>query len=159
VHAECRIGPHGLVLLEIAARPIGGLCSRVLRFTDGSRPVNGGPPLFLEDVLLRHALGEDIDACRREAGGAAVMMIPIPARGFYKGVDGVDDARRIAHVEDVRITAKPDQLLERLPEAGSYLGFIFSRGPSAGDAERAVRAAHDRLRFTIDREIPVVARG
>jgi hypothetical protein len=59
----------------------------------------------------------------------------------------------------VRITAKPDQLLERLPEAGSYLGFIFSRGPSAGDAERAVRAAHDRLRFTIDREIPVVARG
>ena len=34
------------------------------------------------------------------------------------------------------MTAKPDQLLEPLPEAGSYLGFIFARAPRAPDAEQ-----------------------
>ena len=29
VHAECRVGPDGIFVLEVAARPIGGLCSRV----------------------------------------------------------------------------------------------------------------------------------
>jgi biotin carboxylase len=31
VHAECRVGPAGIFILEVAARPIGGLCSKVLR--------------------------------------------------------------------------------------------------------------------------------
>jgi hypothetical protein len=171
VHAECRIGPSGVVLLEIAARPIGGLCSRVLRFRGRQSPFcpektgtvpfsgasgeNGDSPLFLEDVLLRHALGEDVTRDAREPGGAAVMMIPIPRRGLFKGVDGDEEARSVTHVEDVHITAKVDQLLEPLPEAGSYLGFIFARAPEAGDAEQAVREAHQRLHFRIDPAIPV----
>jgi len=36
-----------------------------------------------------------------------------------------------------------------LPEAGSYLGFIFARADYAPDAERAVREAHRRLTFDI----------
>jgi hypothetical protein len=58
-------------------------------------------------------------------------------------------------VEDIRITAKPDQLLELLPEAGSYLGFIFARAPEAPDAEAAVRDAHAQLIFTVDPAIDV----
>ena len=49
-----------------------------------------------------------------------------------------------------QITAKPDQQLLALPEGASYLGFIFARARRAGVAERAVREAHARLRFTID---------
>ena len=47
-------------------------------------------------------------------------------------VTGEDEARGVPFVEDLRITAKRDQLLEPLPEAGSYLGFIFARAPEPG---------------------------
>ena len=87
------------------------------------------------------------------------MMIPIPRRGVFRGVAGEDDGRRIPLVEELVITAKQDQRLERLPEAGSYLGFIFARGPRAADAERAVREAHRQLTFTIDTPIDVGTAG
>src|SRR6185295_4887213 len=56
VHAECRVTAREVVMLEIAPRPIGGLCSRVLRFAPG-----GGTSedlISLEELLLRHARGE-----------------------------------------------------------------------------------------------------
>jgi biotin carboxylase len=149
IHAECRIGPAGIFVLEIASRPIGGLCSRALRFA---------PDASLEEVLLRHACGADTSGWQREAFASAVMMIPIPKRGLFKRVDGIDAARAVLHVDDVRITAKPDQLLEPLPEAGSYLGFIFARADTPGDAEGAVRQAHARLQFRIEPAIDVAAR-
>jgi biotin carboxylase len=147
IHAECRIGTEGAYILEIAARPIGGLCSRALRF-EGDRS--------LEEILLAHALGEDVSRCRRESRASAVMMIPIPKKGLLKRVDGIEAARAVPDVEDVTITAKPDQLLEPLPEAGSYLGFIFARAATAEAADAAVRAAHERLAFTIEAGITVV---
>jgi len=152
IHAECRMTLDGLVyVLEVAGRPIGGLCSRVLRFQPGLAS--------LEEVLLRHAVGEPIERFTREAYAAAVMMIPIPKRGLLKQVTGEDIARGIPGVDDVRITAKMDQLLETLPDAGSYLGFIFARGATADHAERAARAAHSVLEFQIDDEIAVNAAG
>ncbi len=164
VHAECRVTDDGRVfVLEVAARPIGGLCSRVLRF---ARQDSGGGPeraalrrddrWSLEHVLLEHAIGRPIGRYERELGGAAVMMVPIPARGLLKNVAGEEDARSVPGVDEVRITAKRDQLLEPLPEAGSYLGFIFARGAAPADAERAVREAHGRLRFDIAAQIEVV---
>jgi biotin carboxylase len=151
VHAECRVNRRGVFILEIAARPIGGLCSRVLRFVRGS----GTALCSLEHLLLRHALGQDVSTWVREPDAASVMMIPIPRSGVFRTVSGEEDARAVACVEDVRITAKPDQRLEPLPEAGSYLGFIFARAPGATEAEAAVREAHRRLTFGIDAAIDV----
>jgi biotin carboxylase len=154
IHAECRVNADGVFMLEVAARPIGGLCSRVLRF---DRP--GGTGLAsLEEVLLRQALGQDVTGYAREVNASAVMMIPIPVRGILKRVEGEEEASQVAGVDDVRITAKRDQMLEPLPEAGSYLGFIFARGRHAADAEGAVREAHRRLRFEIAPRIEVVSR-
>jgi hypothetical protein len=62
----------------------------------------------------------------------------------------------VVGVETIRITAKPDQLLVPLPEGASYLGFIFARGERSADVERALRASHGRLQFTIDPELPVL---
>jgi biotin carboxylase len=150
IHAECRLDSSGEVyVLEAAARPIGGLCSRVLAFDGGKS---------LEEVLLRHAVGQCVTGLRRESLGAAVMMIPIPHRGVLRGVSGEGTAAETAGVTEVRITAKIGQMLEPLPEAGSYLGFIFAKGKTARDAESAVRQAHRRLAFDIAREI-TMARG
>lgn len=147
VHAEMRVNDGGVWMLEIAARPIGGLCSRVLRFH---------PDASLEEILLRHALDEDVSAARMAPGAHGVMMIPIASGGVYEGVDGIESARAVAAIEDVVITAKPGQLLLPLPEGASYLGFIFARAASAELADQALRQAHSRLRFHFAASLPVV---
>jgi hypothetical protein len=109
--------------------------------------------------LLRHALGEDPAPYQREEAASGVMMIPIPRPGMLRHVDGVDEARAVDGIDEVHITAKPDQLLVPLPEGASYLGFIFARAPRPALVERALRAAHARLVFTIDPALPVLAPG
>ena len=155
IHAECRVSSRGVFVLEVAARPIGGLCSRALRFRARGDDLDA-PHLSLEEVLLRHALGEPSDRWCRESAASGVMMIPIPRRGVFRHVDGVDDARQVPGIDDIRITAKVDQLLVPLPEGASYLGFIFARAAEASLVEDALRAAHARLRFMIDPELRVV---
>lgn len=156
VHAECRINEAGVYVLEVAARPIGGLCARALSFVHEATP---SAVVSLEEVLLRHALGEDVRPYRREMAASGVMMIPIPQRGVLRRVDGVDAARRVATVDHVRITAKADSTLVPLPEGHSYLGFIFAHGGDATAVERALREAHAKLRFVIEREVPLVQSG
>jgi biotin carboxylase len=152
IHAECRIGAGGVFVLEVAARPIGGICARALRFERAGTPSS----ITLEELLLRHALGEDVSSWARETPASGVMMIPIPRRGVYKDVAGLDAARAVPGVDDVVITAKPDQLLLPLPEGASYLGFIFAHGSAASALDRSLRGAHQRLAFTIDPELPVL---
>jgi biotin carboxylase len=152
VHAECRVNDTGVFVLEVAARPIGGLCARALSFVGPA-----GETAALEELLLRHAVGERLDVWQREAGASGVMMIPIPAAGIYRGVRGVDDACAVTHVWDVQITAKPDQHLVPLPEGASYLGFIFAKAESPARVERALRDAHARLAFMIDRALPLAS--
>ena len=152
VHAECRVNDQGVYVLEVAARPIGGLCAKSLRF---ERPGQQGAAASLEEVLLRHAVGEDVSGYRRETRASGVMMIPIPARGIFRDVHGVENARAVAGVDSVHVTAKPDTLLVPLPEGRSYLGFIFAHGDDPADAEHALRDAHAQLRFVIEREVPL----
>jgi hypothetical protein len=155
IHAECRVNDRGVYVLEVAARPIGGLCAGALRFE--KREPRGKPePISLEELLMRHALGESPEDWRREAAASAVMMMPIPEPGIYRGVEGADAARAVPGVDEVRITAKPDQKLVPLPEGASYLGFIFAHGDNPAAAEQSVRDAHARLRFVIDPELPMV---
>jgi biotin carboxylase len=153
IHAECRVSADGIFMLEVAARPIGGLCSKVLHF-DG---FDSAGPASLEDVLLRHAVGEDVSHVAREASAAGVMMIPIPRKGVLKRVHGIDRAAAVGGVEEVQITAKVDQLMEPLPEAGSYLGFIFARGSDSQEVVRSLKDAHGQLRFDIRAPIRVQA--
>jgi biotin carboxylase len=153
VHAECRVNDAGVFVLEVAARPIGGLCARALTFQAVAAV---RPDSTLEELLLRHALGESTAGWVREPRASGVMMIPIPRRGIFRRAEHLDEARATPGVYDLRITAKADQLLVPLPESASYLGFIFARGPDPGDVEGALRDGHARLRFVIDAELPVL---
>jgi hypothetical protein len=154
IHAECRLDGAIVYVLEVAARPIGGLCSRALRFVDPAR--SGNELVSLEELLLQHATGRDVTGFAREPEASGVMMIPIPRRGVFRRVEGVAEASAVAAVEEVRITAKPDAVLVPLPEGKSYLGFIFARGAAAGVVDQALREAHRRLHVVIDRELAVV---
>jgi biotin carboxylase len=140
VHAELRVHRGTASLVEIAPRSIGGLCSRALRFEGG---------LSLESVLLRYALGGAPGSLPREARPAGVMMIPVPASGVLKSVQGADEALRVEGIEDLRITIPLGDQVVPLPEGARYLGFLFARGDRPDQVQTALRAAHARLEFDI----------
>jgi hypothetical protein len=142
IHAEMRVNSRGVWMLEVAARPIGGLCARVLP--------------GLEELILRHASGADAGSVELGSRAAGVMMIPIPREGIYVDADGLDQARAQPGIEDVIITAKLGQKLIPLPEGASYLGFIFARGETPEAVDRALRIAHQHLRFDIATALPLV---
>jgi hypothetical protein len=145
IHAEMRVNPAGVWMLEVAARPIGGLCARSLRFDGGA--------IGLEELIVRHAIGEDISMYERESVASGVMMIPIPTNGIYRDVAGVEEASVFA---EVIITAKEGQRLQKLPEGNSYLGFLFARRDSPQEVEDVLRNAHAQLHFDIARQLQVV---
>jgi biotin carboxylase len=139
VHAECRINAQGVWILEVAARTIGGLCGRLLRFGTG---------YGLEELVLAHALGLPVTT-RAATGAAGVLMIPIPQAGILRRVEGVLAAARVPYVDDVIIDIREGNELVPLPEGGSYLGFIFAHAPTPAAAEAALRAAHACLRIIV----------
>jgi biotin carboxylase len=149
VHAECRVDGEAVFVLEVAPRPIGGLCSRAVRLEGADGAIS------LEEVLLRHAIGEDVSSYQSTRAASGVMMIPIPSRGVLRGVSGIEEGRAVAGIDDIRITAKVDETLVPLPEGRSYLGFIFASGEDAGLVERALREAHARVSFSIDRALAI----
>jgi biotin carboxylase len=144
VHAEMRIAPDGsLSVLELAARSIGGLCARSLRF---------GLGVSLEEVILRHALGMPLDHLRREDLAAGVMMLPIPQAGTLKAVRGQDEARAAPGVAGLEISIAPGRPVRPLPEGDRYLGFLFAKAATPAEVEQALREAHARLEVEIEPE-------
>jgi biotin carboxylase len=147
-HAELRVNPSGAWMLEVAARPIGGLCAKALRF---------GRDIPLEELILRHAIGEDVSKFEVAEGASGVMMIPIPRAGVYQDVEGLEAAAATRGVDDMIITAKTGQMLVPLPEGAAYLGFIFARRATPAETESALRDAHARLTFRIFTALPTLA--
>jgi biotin carboxylase len=141
VHAELRLHAGEAWLIELAARSIGGLCSRALRFGTG---------MTLEEVILMHALGGDAGAAVRTRDASGVMMIPIPSGGILRAVGGQQEARAVPGVVDLAVSATLGRPIVPLPEGSSYLGFIFARAGSPAEVEAALREAHRRLRIVID---------
>jgi biotin carboxylase len=140
IHAELRVSDRGPVLIELAARPIGGLCSSVLRFGDG---------VSLEELVLMEALGRETSALTREPRSAGVMMIPVPGAGVLERVEGRENAERVPGIERIVITAHPGERLTPFPEGSRYPGFLFARGDEPAGVEAALREAHRRLRFIL----------
>ena len=151
VHAEFRLGA-GVYIMEVAARCIGGLCARSLRF---KFPLVK-QEMSLEEVLIRLALGNQVHRVVREDRASGVMMIPISKGGFYEETRGSQYALATPGIWDLEITAKPQQKLVPLPEGSSYLGFLFARERTPELVEQALREAHAKLEFVISAELPIV---
>ena len=145
VHAEFRVNDRGIWLLEIAPRSIGGLCGTVLTHALG---------MTLEELILRHALGRPLPAARHRAA-CGVMMIPIPARGIFEGVRGLEGALAVRGVTGIPITAERGQIVAPPPEGSGYLGFIFARRRAVTHVEASLRNALQRLELKIRPEVPL----
>lgn len=147
VHAEFRVNEDSPWILEIAPRPIGGLCSRALRF--------GPARISLEEFVIRRILdlgGADLE---READASGVMMIPVPRSGIFEAVNGLEVAKRVTNVTEIEITARVKDYVKAWPEGASYLGFIFARAAEPAEVESALRKAHANLVFQFSERLPV----
>lgn len=151
VHAEFRVNEEGVWPLEVAPRPIGGLCARALRFEQDEASQSIG----LEELLLRHALGLPGSDWPREQSASGVMMIPVPKSGILEKIEGEADARGVPGITALEITARLHDYIAAWPEGSSYLGFLFATGNSAGEVEEAIRAAHAKLHFGLAPRLPV----
>ena len=141
VHAELRVNERGVWPIEVAGRSIGGMCSTVLEFGSG---------ISLEELILRHALGLDVPVTGGDGQAAGVMMIPIPARGMFRGVRNEEAARAVPGVTGIEITAPVNAPIVPLPEGASYLGFIFATGATPDVVETSLRQAHATLEIVIE---------
>ena len=141
VHAELRVRGDEPYILEVAARSIGGLCARALRF---------GLGVSLEELILRHALRLPIHDTRLTHPASGVMMLPIPRAGVLREVRGLDAAGAAPGIAGVEITIASGRSVRPLPEGHRYLGFLFARGASATEVERALRSAADILEIVIE---------
>ena len=151
VHAEVRTDGEALWLIEVAARTIGGLCSRALVL---------GAGISLEHLVVAHALGVE-DRGLEDRGGldrgglgpsqaaSGVMMLPIPVGGVLEGVDNLHRAREVPGVTDLEISIVPGRRVRPLPEGDRYLGFIFARANTPEEVEAALRGAHNTLDIRI----------
>jgi len=151
VHAEFRLNEQGLWPIEVAPRPIGGLCARALRF----RAPADSDGISLEELLLRHALEIPGHHLPRESRASGVMMIPVPASGVLEKVEGEDAARATPGVTELIITARLHDYIAAWPEGSSYLGFLFASAETASEAEQILRDAHAKLRFVLTPRLPV----
>jgi hypothetical protein len=151
VHAEFRINEQGVWPLEVAPRPIGGLCARALRF----QSADGAESIGLEEFLLRHAVGLTGGDRAREPIASGVMMIPVPRSGVLAAVVGEEQARGVPGISELQITARVHDYIEAWPEGSSYLGFLFARAATPSEVEKSLRAAHSKLRFTLTERLAV----
>ena len=143
IHAELRIDDRGggarPALLELAARSIGGLCSRVLHFPGG---------ITLEELVLANAVGRPVPR-HHAARPSGVLMLPIPRPGVLRAVEGRSDAAGTPGITGLTITIPAGQRVQPLPEGDRYLGFIFAEGDTHEDVEKALSTARDQLRIVI----------
>jgi hypothetical protein len=166
VHVEFRIDSEGAAEdqvwpLEIAARPIGGLCARALRFVEDengtieNETANERASIGLEELLLLHSLDLPVSAWVRERKASGVMMIPVPSSGILQNIQGEETARETPGITELLITARLHDYIEAWPEGASYLGFLFAVAETPREVEQALRTAHAKLRFTMTPRLPV----
>ncbi|MDQ2941582.1 MAG: biotin carboxylase, partial [Chloroflexota bacterium] len=143
IHAELRLNHGSTTVLEVAARSIGGLCARTLRF---------GAGVSLEELIVAHAAGLEIASVERERSAAGVMMLPIPRAGILEAVGGQEVARAVPGIIGLNVTIPLGSPVVPLPEGDRYLGFLFARGERPEEVEDALRHAHALLEVRMARE-------
>jgi biotin carboxylase len=144
IHAELRLGSAGPVLIEVAARSIGGRCSSALRIRDGDSEMT------LEELILRRACAMPLRQPRLAPGAAGVLMLPVPTSGVLRAVTGTAAAAALPGVTGVELTIPVGQAVEALPEGDRYLGFVVARGDDATAVESTLRRAWALIRADIE---------
>ena len=140
IHAELRTNYNGIWPIEIAARSIGGLCSRVLRFSGN---------MSLEEIIIRHSLGRDVTSVSQQNEARGVLMLHVAKAGILQEIRGLENAKEICEIEEIVITIPIEQNVEPLPQGARYIGFIFAKAETSLKVIEALRQAYGCLEIII----------
>jgi len=141
-HIEMRIGDGVPKVIEVAARSIGGLCSRSLNF--------GLMGTTLESLILRNAMGLDVSRLRREPVASGVLMIPTPGNGVVAAIMGDQETRAIAGITGMDLTVAPGSEVMAPPEGDRYIGFVYARSDRPEEVEAALREAMEKIEVQLE---------
>jgi hypothetical protein len=156
IHAEVRLDGDVPVVIEVASRSIGGLCSRALRLECGDAR---GEIRSLENVILRDASGMPLGSMHTVDAASGVFMLPVARAGTLKAVHGVDRAEQVPGITGVVISIPPGHAVRPLPEGDRYLGFVFARGETPADVEHSLRAAEALIDVDVSAPVPPAVAG
>jgi biotin carboxylase len=145
-YTQLRIGPDGPQVIEVAARLGGGHDAELAKLALG---------VDLNGLALQAALGEPIWSAALqptpEVGGAVARFL-VPPEGVLEEVEGVEEARAVEGVHDVRIYREPGHVFGPFLRGADRAGAVLATGDSREEAlERADRAA-GLIRFRIGAE-------
>jgi hypothetical protein len=154
IHAEVRLDDDVPVVIEVASRSIGGLCSRALRVACDDAPQE---IRSLENVILREACELPLGTAHTVDAASGVFMLPIGHAGILNGVRGVDRAERVPGITGVVISIPTGHAVRPLPEGDRYLGFVFARGETPEAVEHSLRAAEALIDVDIAAPTPAAA--
>lgn len=142
VHIELKVEGDRPRLIEVAARSIGGLCSRSLNF--------GLTGTTLESLIIRNAIGMPRDNLRRKTVASGVLMIPTPTSGVLARVAGQEDTRQIDGITGMDFTIVPGKKIVAPPEGERYLGFVYATADTPEEVETALRKAMATLEVQLE---------
>jgi biotin carboxylase len=142
-YTQLRIGPDGPQVIEVAARLGGGHDAELVNLALG---------VDLNGLALQAALGETIWSAALqptpEVGGAIVRFL-VPPEGTLEEVEGVEEARAVEGVQDVRIYREPGHVFGPFRRGADRAGAVLAIGGSREEAlERADEAAR-LIRFKV----------
>ena len=145
-YTQLRIGPSGPQVIEVAARLGGGHDAELANLALG---------VDLNGLALQAALGEPIWSAALqptpEVGGAIVRFL-VPPEGVLQEVEGVDEARAVEGVHDVRVYREPGHVFGPFLRGADRAGAVLAVGDSRQEAlERADEAAA-LIRFEVAAE-------
>jgi biotin carboxylase len=145
-YTQLRIGPDGPQVIEVAARVGGGHDAELVRLALG---------VDLNGLALQAALGETTWSAALqptpEVGGAVVRFLQ-PPEGTLEEVEGVDEARSVEGVEDVRIYREPGHVFGPFLRGADRAGAVLVVGDSREEALQRADDAAGLIRFKVAAE-------
>ena len=142
VHVELRVEGTRARIIEVAARSIGGLCSRSLNF--------GLMGTTLESLILRNAIGSERTTLRREPSASGVLMVPTPHSGTLSAIANQEETRQIEGITGMDFTITPGGRITAPPDGERYLGFVYARSETPEQVESALRKAMATLEVQLE---------
>ena len=145
-YTQLRIGPDGPQVMEVAARLGGGHDAELVRLALG---------VDLNGLALAAALGEPIEEAdvrtEPQVGGAVVRFL-VPPEGVLQEVEGIDEARAVEGVQEVRIYREPGHVFGPFQRGADRAGAVLASGSSREEALARADEAARLIRFKVGAE-------
>lgn len=138
-HMEVFLGENGPVFGEIAARPPGGYLMNLL-----ARSYEFDP----WEILLRLSVGET-PAIKQEAKRYTGVWLIHPDEGMVSALDGMEEARAMAHVVEVRCKLSLGDVVTNREGSGDSKGYILAEAASLNACAETLRQAVDTITIKI----------